>query len=170
MAVHVLDIYRTSNIGIFLRSNDKHLLIPPGISSSKAKKLGTFMDAETAVISISGSRLLGPLSVMNGKGVLISKLAEDAEIDVIERATGLRVERLNSQYTSVGNLVAANDKGAVVSNILGKEAILEISEVLNVPVKIMEVASYVQVGSVITASNAGAIVHPGATEDQVEEI
>ncbi len=170
MAVHVLDIYRTSNIGIFLRSNDKHLLIPPGISSSKTEKLGTFMDAETAVISISGSRLLGPLSVMNGKGVLISKLAEDAEIDVIERATGLRVERLNSQYTSVGNLVAANDKGAVVSNILGKEAILEISEVLNVPVKIMEVASYVQVGSVITASNAGAIVHPGATEEQVGEI
>ena len=170
MGVHILDIYRTSSIGIFLRSNDKHLLIPPGISPSKTKKLGSYMDATTTVISIAGSRLLGPLSVMNGKGVVISKLAEDVEIDVIKRATGLRVERLSSQYTSVGNLVAANDNGAVVSKILGKEAISEISEVLDVPVKMMEVASYVQVGSVITASNAGAIVHPGATEEQVGEI
>ena len=46
-------------------------------------------------MSIGGSRLIGPLSAMNNKGIVLSRLADDDEIKMLRRETGLNVDRLN---------------------------------------------------------------------------
>ena len=170
MGIHKLDIYRSCNIGIFTKSNDSFVLVPLGLAPTKMEQLANFLGAKTINISIGGSRLLGPLIAMNSKGILVSKLAEDFEIDHLRKETGLRVERLESKFTSVGNMISANDSGAVISSEFSRETAAMISETLGVPVRHLSIAHYIQVGSMVAASNSGAIVHPEGTEWEMKQV
>jgi len=169
VSIHLLDIYRSSNIGVFLNCNERFLLVPRGLAKTKIAKLSEFLAAEPIEISVGGSRLLGPLVAMNGKGMLLSRFAEDEEIRVLRAATGLRVERLDSKFTAVGNLITANDKGAIVSRFL-REFEDSIRDVLDVPVEFLTIASYDQVGSTSVANNTGAAVHPYTTEEEIAKV
>jgi translation initiation factor 6 len=170
LGIYVLDVYRSPNIGIFLKTNDKQILIPDGLASTKAQKIASLLQVNTIRTSIGGSRLLGPLIVMNSRGVIVSRMTSDEELANMKITTGLPVERIPSKNTSVGNLIAANDKGAVVSTTFTHEIVARISDVLDVPVETMTVASYIQAGSMIIATNAGAVVHPRASESEISRI
>ncbi|MCL5068320.1 MAG: translation initiation factor IF-6 [Thaumarchaeota archaeon] len=165
--VNLFDLYRSANIGIFLRTNDNYCLVPRGIAETKSDKIEEFLRVRVVPASIASSRLLGPLSVMNNKGIVVSRLVEDEEIHSINRETGLNVARLESRFTSVGNLIAANDHGAVISDVFGEESTREIEQALRVPVKRMRIGTFVQVGAMIAATNTGAIVHPAASEREI---
>lgn len=169
MSIHLLDIYRSSNIGVFLKCNERFLLVPRGLAKTKIAKLAEFLAAEPIEISVGGSRLLGPLVAMNGRGILLSRFAEDEEIRVLKSATGLRVERLDSKFSAVGNLITANDKGAIISRFL-REFEDSIRDVLDVPVDLLTIASYDQVGSTSVANNTGAAVHPYTTEKEIAKV
>ena len=83
MGLHLVDLYRSPNIGIFLKANDKAVLVPKGIASTKAERLAAELDAVACHTSVGGTRLLGPLVAMNNKGVLVSRMIEDYEMEVI---------------------------------------------------------------------------------------
>jgi translation initiation factor 6 len=168
--INLFDIYRSPNIGIFLRSNDKFCLVPRGIASTKSQKIESLLQSKALQISIAGSRLLGPLAVMNNNGIIVSRLAEDEEVETLSHMTDMRVEKLNSRFTSVGNLIAANDNGALASDVFGEESLKAIQRVLDVPVKKMRISNYVQLGSMVCATNSGAITHPATTEVEMKEI
>src|SRR2546427_12640657 len=119
MGLHLVDVYRSPNIGIFLKTNDKLLLAPRGLAPSKAEKLKEALGVSICYTSVAGSRLLGPLVAMNNNGILVSRLAEDVEMREIAAATGLAIGRFNSKYTAVGNLIAANDRFSLVPALLG---------------------------------------------------
>lgn len=168
--IHLFDIYRSPNIGIFLRTNDNYCLVPRGLASTKCQRIESLLQNRTVQISIAGSRLLGPLVVMNNNGILVSRLAEDEELETLKRLTHISVEKLNSRFTSVGNLIAANDNGAVASDVFGEESIKAIQRVLDVPVTTMRISNYVQLGAMICTTNSGSIVHPAASESEMKEI
>jgi translation initiation factor 6 len=168
--IHLFDIYRSPNIGIFLRTNDKFCLVPRGLALTKSEKIESLLQSKAVQISIAGSRLIGPLAVMNNKGILVSRLAEDEEVETLRRATNLTVEKLNSRFTSVGNLIAANDNGALASDVFGEESVKVIQRVLDVPVRRMRISNQVQLGSMICATDDGAIAHPSTSENEMKEI
>jgi translation initiation factor 6 len=170
MGLHLLDIYRSPNIGIFLKANDRFLLVPKGLAESKSQKLSGSLGVEAVPTSISESRLLGPLAAMNNNGVLVSRLAESGEIAEIGAATGLRVARLESKFTAVGNLVVANDKGALVSPLLDGAAVAQVRDVLGTEAVVMPIGEYTQVGSLVVATNRGAAVYPGLDEEAVGRV
>jgi translation initiation factor 6 len=170
MGLHLFDLYRSPNIGIFLKANDKAIVVPKGIAGSKADKLATDLGVGLCFSSIGGTRLMGPLMAMNNNGVLVSRMAEDYEVDEISSKTGLKVERLLSRFTAVGNLVAANDHGAVVSPVLEQHAVKQVHDVLGTETLVLTVGEYSQVGAMIVATNSGAAVSPKASEGEAEEI
>jgi translation initiation factor 6 len=170
MGLYLVEVYRSPNIGIFLRANDRFLFAPKGIASTKSKMLAENLKVSPIFISVEGTRLLGPLMAMNNKGIVVSRMVEDYEVKEISSQTGLRVEKFNSKFTAVGNLVAANDNGAVVSPILDHEAVTQIKDVLDVETYKLTIDEYVQVGALIVATNGGAAVYPKLTEKEVEEV
>ncbi|MCP8307804.1 MAG: translation initiation factor IF-6 [archaeon] len=155
---------------MFIKCNDKFLLIPKGLAGTKASRLSSFLGVEPVRVSISGLRLIGPLLAMNNKGIIVSRLTEDEEISEIKKEIGLPVERLPTKYTSIGNLVVANDNGAIVSEILSNQVVKIIADALDVQVETMSIASYYQVGSMAVATNLGVVVHPRASEAEVKRI
>ncbi len=170
MGLYLLDVYRSPNIGIFLKTNDKFLLVPKGLTESKCLKLASDLGVSICYTSIAGSRLIGVLSAMNNNGVVLSRLAEPAEIREIASATGLGVERLDSRFTALGNLIAANDKQAIVSPLLDSKAMAQVRDVLGTEVQRMAVREYAQVGALVVATNAGAAIYPKLEEDETSRI
>ena len=170
MGLHLIDIYRSPNIGVFLKGNEKFLLVPKGLAQTKAEKLCADLQVSAVPASIGESRLLGPLASMNSNGILVSRLAENAEVHELRAATGLNVSRLESRLTAVGNLVVANDRCALVSPAFDHFALSQIRDILGTEVERMPIGEYHQVGSFVVATNGGAAVYPGLDEKEVKRI
>ena len=170
MGIHKYDVYRSPNIGIFLKANDKFLFVPKGFANSKVEKLEGFLDIKSVNTSIANTRLLGPLMVANNQGILVPRITEDEEVRDLKIATGMNVAKLDTKLTAVGNLIVANDKAAIVSTVLPKETLKDVKDILGVPAERMNVASYYQVGAVIASTNVGAAVHPKASEREMDMI
>lgn len=168
--IHLFDLYRSANIGVFLKSNDKFCLSPRGIASTKSERLSTLLKCEVVPSAVAGSRLIGPLVAMNNNGIILSRLSEELEIDHLRKVTELDVQRLESRFTSVGNLISANDSGAIISDVFSDESAKDIEKTLKVPVRRMRIGSMIQVGAMISCTNSGALVHPVATEQEIELI
>jgi translation initiation factor 6 len=170
VGLHLIDIYRSPNVGVFLKANDKFLLVPKGIASTKRVKLSEALGVTAVETSIAESRLLGPLVALNGRGALVSHLAENNELAEIAAATGLRVERLDSKFTAAGNLVVANDRFAIASPILEPRAVSQIRDVFGTEVERTAFNEYYQVGALMVATNTGAAIYPELSEADVERI
>ena len=170
MGLHLIDIYRSPNIGIFLRGNDKYLLVPKGLAQTKSDKLCESLQVTAVPTSIGESRLLGALASMNGNGVMVSRLAEESEIREIQAATGMNVSRLDSKLTAVGNLMAVNDRFALVSPVLDSRALSQVRDVMGTEVERTPIGEYYQVGSLVVTTNRGAAVYPGLDEKEVGRI
>ena len=86
------------------------------------------------------------------------------------KQVALNVDRLNSKFTAIGNLISTNDNGALVSPLFNGEVDQQVQDVLGVPVVSMTVGGFIQVGSMVVATNTGAAVHPKATEEEIKVI
>ena len=162
------DVYRGPNIGIYINVNDKHVLVPMGFAESKAEKLAKYLQAEYMYTSIANTRLLGALAVMNNNGILLPKTAFENEYSLLKEETDLEVGVLDSKLTALGNVICANDKGAVVSPWLSKDDVTTIQDVLGVEAVQKRIAGYNQTGAVMVANNTGAVIHPEANEEDMK--
>jgi translation initiation factor 6 len=87
----------------------------------------------------------------------IRAAANDANITVME-----------TKRTAYGNMILANDYGAIVDPRLQKETLKQISDTLCVEVVPGEVAQLPYVGSLAVATNKGIIAHPLIKDDEQE--
>ena len=141
MAIFRYDVYKSPNIGLFARANDRIIITPLGFAETKRNRLKEYLEVEKQVsASIAGTRLIGAMAVMKSK------------------------------FTAIGNLIATNDNGAVISPLFGCELDQQIRDVLGVPVHSITVGGFIQTGSMIVATNTGAAVHPKSTEKEIEII
>ncbi len=168
MDIFKFDVYRGPNLGVYISVNDNTILVPMGYAKSKAEKLEKYLDAEVLFTSIANTRLIGILSVMNNKGILLPKTAYQDEYDFLKKETDLEVGVLDSKFTALGNVICANDKGAVVSPWLSKNDCQTISDVMGVEVIQKRIAGFNQTGVVLVANNAGAAIHPEANEEDMK--
>jgi translation initiation factor 6 len=157
-------------VGIFAKSNDKLVLLPHGYAETKLKKITEILESEPLFVSIAGNRIIGPMVVLNNTGMILPSTASDDELIYLKSITGLNVAKLDSKYTAVGNLISANDNGAIVSPLFKNELDKQIGDVLGVEAHTMSVADFNQTGSIIVATNTGAAVHPKATEEEIKII
>jgi translation initiation factor 6 len=171
LGIYKYDVYKSPNIGLFVRANDRILIVPFGFAETKTTKLMGYLQVEDEVYaSIGGTRLIGPMAVMNNNGILVPSIASDDEIDILRKASGLNVERLRSKFTAIGNLISTNDNGALLSPLFEGEIDQQVQDILGVPVHSMTVGGFIQTGSMVVSTNTGAVVHPRCTEEEIKVI
>ena len=128
------DVYRGPNIGVYVSVNDTIGLVPMGFAETKADKLAEYLNIEVMYTAIANTRLIGSLSVMNNKGFLLPSTAYQDEYDYLKNETDLEIGVLDTKFNALGNVICANDKGAIVSPALSKENCKVIADVMGVEV------------------------------------
>ena len=164
------DVYRGPNIGVYISVNDTIGLVPMGFAETKAKKLEEYLNIEVMYTAIANTRLIGALSVMNNKGFLLPSTAYQDEFDYLKNETDLEIGVLDTKFNALGNVICANDKGAIVSPALSKENCKVISDVMGVEVLQKKISGTHLAGVTLRANNTGAAIHPEAEEKDIEII
>lgn len=168
MGIFKYDVYRSPNVGIYTKCNDDFVFLPNGFAVSKAQNLSKFLQANYLFTSIANTRLLGPLMVVNNKGILLPRNCLEEELSHLKKSTGLNVDVLETKHTAIGNLICVNDKGGIMSPLIPNEFVKKVEDVLGIEVLQKRVAGYHQDGAMAVATSQGGIIHPNTEEDDIK--
>ncbi len=167
-----MDIIGSPNIGAYALATDQYVILPSETPSSKAKRITETLSGTIIYTSIGGSILIGVLAVANSNGVILPHYATDEEVEAIRSAAHVNVDRIESKRTALGNLVLANDHGAVADPQLMRQAsvVKKIGDILGVEVVEGEVAGLPYVGSLTVATNKAALAHPMLKDNEQKQL
>ncbi len=160
MAIYLSDIVGSPYIGVYSLATDKMVIIPSFAILKKAEKLAEWLRVKLVHTSVGGSVLVGALAYANSNGILLPSFVREAEIEAIRKGFEGNVTVMETRKTAYGNLVLANDRGAIVDPRLKTPDIDAIAETLDVEAVPSEIAGLPYVGSLAVATNKGVIAHP----------
>jgi len=90
----------------------------------------------------------------------------EKEIQALKSNSDLNIALMETKKTAYGNLILANDHGAVVDPRLKKKDVKQIEDTLDVETVPGEIAGMPYVGSLATATNKGVLTHPLLKEEE----
>jgi translation initiation factor 6 len=144
------------------------MIIPNQVQTSKKRKLTEWFEMPTIETNIGGSVLLGPLVCANSNGIILPGYVLPEEVGVLKSLPDINLRVTDTRRTAYGNLVLTNDHGAIVDPRLRQHDLQMVSETLGVEVVKGEIAGLPYVGSLCTATNRGAMVHPLVKPEEEE--
>ncbi len=160
MAVYLSSIVGSASIGVYSLANEEIVIIPKMVPLEKAAQTAEWLKVKLVHTSIGGSVLAGALACANSNGILLSIFAREEELAAIKSSFEGNVTVMETKKTAYGNLVLANDHGAVVDPRFKESEIKQISETLGVEAVPCEIAGLPYVGSLAVATNKGVLAHP----------
>jgi len=160
LAVYLSSIVGTASIGVYSLANDKIVIIPKMVPLKKAERTAEWLKVKLVHTSIGGSVLAGALACANSNGILLPNFIREEELAVIKSSFEGNITVMETKKTAYGNLVLANDHGAVVDPRFKESQIKQIAETLGVDAVTGEIAGLPYVGSLAVATNKGVLAHP----------
>ena len=148
------------SIGVYSLANEKIVILPKIVPVKKAERIAEWLKVQLIQTSISGSVLAGAFVCANSNGIVLPLSVCEEELDNIKQFFKGNVTVMETKKTAYGNLVLANDFGAVVDPRLKEPQIKQISETLGVETVPTEIAGLPYVGSLAVATNKGVLAHP----------
>ena len=166
MAVYLTDIAGSASIGVYSLATEKFVVIPKAVPNKKAQRIADWLKVKLVHTPISGSTLGGAFLCANSNGILLPLSVCEEEIATIQASFSGNIVVMETKKTAYGNLVLANDFGAVVDPRLKDPVIKQINETLGVEAVRTEIAGLPYVGSLGVATNKGVLVHPLLKDDE----
>jgi translation initiation factor 6 len=168
MPVYLTSIVGSASIGVYSLATEKYVLIPKMVPADKAEKTAEWLNAPLIHSSVGGSLLVGALACGNSNGIILSSFTRQEEIDAIKAGFSGNVHVMESRKTAFGNLVLANDKGALVDARMAPKIMEQVSDALGVEVVPGTIAGLTYVGSLGVATNKGVLAHPLLKDEEKE--
>lgn len=166
MPLFLFDVFGNACIGVYSLVNDRIAIIPPQVPETKRKKVEEWLKVKVVATTVGKSVITGALACSNSNGVILPPFAQEEEIEAIKSASDLNVTVMDTKKTAYGNLILANDKGAVADPRLERGVVNKIADTLGVEVVSSEIAGLPYVGSLATATNKGVLAHPMLKEEE----
>jgi translation initiation factor 6 len=160
LTVYLSSIVGSASIGVYALANEKIVIIPRMVPKEKAQEYADWLNTKLVYTSIGGSVLCGALTCANSNGMLLPNYVREEELSQIREAYEGNITIMETKKTAYGNLVLANDKGAVVDPRFKEAEIKKISEALGVEAVPTEIGGLPYVGSLAVATNKGVLAHP----------
>ncbi len=173
MHIERLDFENSPYLGVYGTATDRVVLVREGLGEKKLEVLREVLKVPLIETSIMKSRIVGIFAAGNSNAIVVPWYVWDAELEAInsqlkEYGIDMEVVPFQSTLTAFGNLILANDRAALISTKFTKEEAKKLGEVLGVEVERGMVSDYHAVGSVGVVTNKGGIVHPEATDEELE--
>ncbi|MEM3700221.1 MAG: translation initiation factor IF-6 [Candidatus Bathyarchaeia archaeon] len=173
MAVYLSSLFGSPSIGVYSLSTDKAVIIPKLVPIKKAERIENWLKVKLIHTTIGGSVLVGALACANSNGILLPHFVREEELEIIKSVFEGNITVMETKKTAYGNMVLANDYGAIVDPRLKSAEIKKISETLGVEAVQGEIAGLPYVGSLAFATNKGVLAHPmlkGSERKLLEEV
>jgi len=150
MHIERLDFDNSPYLGVYGKATDRVAVIREGLPERKLDVLRRVLKVPLIETSIMKSRIVGIFVAGNSKALIVPWYVWDEELDVInsslrEHGIDMEVVPFKSRLTAFGNLILANDKGALVSRDFTREEARKIEDILGVPVERGVIADYTAV-------------------------
>ena len=174
MTILKAQIFGGSLIGAYLEANNSYILYPPDLIETYLNKFKKVFEINFYPFSVNNSRLVGIYSVSNSYGIILPSITREDELEKLNKyleneKNSFKIGTLDCGDNTFGNLILCNDKGAIISSLLENHR-KNIEDVLNVETVIYEFAGSYLPGSIGLANNKGCLVHPLATDDEIDYI
>lgn len=166
MAIFLFSLFGSASIGVYSLATSKMVIVPPQLPENKAKELEDWLRAKVFRTTIGGSVLIGAMSCANSNGIILPHFVREKEVQAIKTASDMNVTVMKTKRTAYGNLILANDYGAVVDPRLKTKDLKKIADTLGVEAVRGEIAGLPYVGSLATATNKGVLAHPLLKEEE----
>jgi len=160
-----LKITGSSLLGVFARCTEKVVLVPQETGETEKQSLQEGLKVQTIPILAAGSSVVGSLVAGNSNGFILTHHAGHEEIRTL-REHG-KTTRLPSRINAAGNVILANDSGALVHPGLSTKACETIGRVLGVRVLKGTIGGLKTVGMAAVVTNKGLLVHPRTTAAEI---
>lgn len=174
MTILRTELFGRNLVGVYLEVTNSYVLYPPSLNKSDLKKLKDIFDTEFYPFTVNNSKLIGVYSSSNKNGIVLPHILRDDELERLKTnlntsKNSMEISTLKSIDNAYGNLILCNDKGAIVSSLL-RPYQEEIEQALNVETVVFDFAGSYLPGSISIANNNGCLVHPLATNDEIDFI
>ncbi len=166
MPVYLSSIVGSASIGVYSLATEDIVVIPVMVPRQKAEEYADWLQAKLIHTSISGSVLIGALACANSSGMLVPNSIRQEELDQIKAVFKGNITVMETKKTAYGNLVLANDKGAVVDPRFKTDEIKKINDALGVEAVPTEIGQLPYVGALAVATNKGVLAHPLLTAEE----
>jgi len=166
LGIFLFDLFGSASIGVYSLATDEIVIVPPQVSEPKSKRLEEWLRAKVIRTTIGESVLIGALACANSKGIILPHYACKEEVQTITSCSDINVSIMETKRTAYGNMVLANDYGALVDPRLKETDAKMVADTLGVDVVYGEIAGLPYVGSLALVTNKGVLAHPLLKEEE----
>jgi translation initiation factor 6 len=170
LSVERLDFLGNPSIGVYSLAREACILVPLGLPAKTMRIMERVLNVKAIEAKICQTTLLGIMIVGNSNSMIVPYLASDDEIEFLQGSLGVKVSRLTTNLTALGNIILANDNGAIVHPKLREITMKSIESILGVKVVAGRIGGTGLVGSSAVATNKGALASPRATDEELDKI
>lgn len=166
MGIFLFNIFGSASIGVYSLVTDRMIIVPPQISESMVQNLENWLKVKVVRTTIGKSVLVGVLACANSNGMILPHYVSEEEVRVIKSSLDITLTVMDTENTAFGNLILANDYGAITNIKMKRRDLIKITDALGVETVRSEIAGLPYIGSIATTTNKGVLAHPSLTEDE----
>ena len=162
------DFEGDSSVGAYGIATDRFVFATSNMSEKSLDVIEKTFNLPLVQATVATLDAVGLVSVATSNGILVPYTIADEELAQLKSASEVPVDWLDNKNTALGNIIIANDNGAICHPDFDFKARQKISDTLGVEVIAGSLAKLPIVGATAIATNQGAIVHPMATSGEIE--
>lgn len=165
-----LNFFGNPNVGVYALATDKFVIVPRKLPKRTRKSIEEILNTPVIATDIGQSRILGVLVAANSNGICVPPYTMDREIAFIKKDLDIRVDRIPTNLTALGNNILCNNKSALVNPELERSSRDLISDVLDVEVIAGLINERSTVGSASVITLKGVLVPPVQDKEELQWI
>ena len=162
------DFEGDSNVGAYGIATDRFMFASSNMSEKAMDVIQRAFNIPLVQSTVATLDAVGLVAVANSNGILVPYTTTDEELAELRATSEVPVDWIDDKMTALGNIIAANDHGALCHPDFDAKARQKIADVLAIEVVPGTIARLPIVGANSIVTNQGAVVHPLATEDEID--
>jgi translation initiation factor 6 len=162
------DFEGDSSVGAYGIATDRYIFASSNMSEKALDTLERTFNLPLVQSTVATLDAVGLVCAANSNGILVPYTTTDEELAQLRASAEVPVDWIEDKMTALGNIIAANDHGAICHPDFGPQARQKISDVLDVEVSLGTLANLPIVGANSIITNHGAVVHPLATRAEID--
>ena len=175
MSVKIADINGNSYIGVFCRLLGDILLCPPEAPDEFLEAAESGLGVKTVRAFVGNTNLHGSLIAGNSRGAIIPYFFDPLDvIQALEKGGGssddYNIFASHDPLTAWGNNLLLSDKVAMYNPDLERRYVRRIGQELDIEMVPGSIAGVNTVGSVAALNSKGIVVHPKASQEDLDRI